>query len=182
MLLRIAPEMFTDDRYECVTIRQVWEEIVQTPKFKSKYPWRNEYAKHIRSLPKSQAEPSDYRSTHSAVRLTEQAQRNSRTGMAYGLSRRDVEVAACAVANGFNVCSTDGNLIDFLAQQYEICNFSPLQLVNDWLEKCLFEWTDFRQGVLAEWIACNEPIQPRQEIERFEKNTKRKYPDGPLKK
>lgn len=32
MLLRIAPEMFTDDRYECGTIREVHDEIIRTTK------------------------------------------------------------------------------------------------------------------------------------------------------
>ncbi len=176
MLLRIAPDMFADTRYRCVTIRHVWDEIKQTQKFKSKYPWRTEYVKHVRSLSKSDAEPSDYQRIHRTVRITEQAQRNKRTGKAYGLSRRDVEIAACAVANQFSVCSTDVNLVDFLLQQYEISNMSPLQLVNDWLEMGLFEWTDFRQGILTEWIACNEPPQPRHEIRRFEEIAKRTYP------
>jgi hypothetical protein len=39
MLLRIAPDMFTDERYECKAIRDVHDEIVQTTKFKTKYPW-----------------------------------------------------------------------------------------------------------------------------------------------
>jgi hypothetical protein len=40
MLIRIEPDMLTDSRYGCVTIRKVWEEFFQTQKFKSKYPWR----------------------------------------------------------------------------------------------------------------------------------------------
>ena len=67
MLLRIAPDMFADKRYECVTIRQVWEEITQTQKFKSKYPWRKDYARHIQSLPKSTVETADYQLTLRAV-------------------------------------------------------------------------------------------------------------------
>ena len=42
MLLRIAPDMFTDPRYGCVTIRQIYDEITRTPKFKSKYLWLHE--------------------------------------------------------------------------------------------------------------------------------------------
>ena len=178
MLLRIAPEMFTDKRYECVTIRQVWEEVRQTQKFKSKYPWRKAYARHIQSLPKSTVETADYQFTLRAVRVTEQSQRNSRTGKAYGLSRRDTEIAACAITHSHAVSSTDANLVDFLAQQYDIPNVPPLQLVNDWLEKGLFEWTEFRQSVLTDWIACNEPPQPPAEIKRFEKLAGSRYPVG----
>lgn len=36
MLLRIAPEMFEDKRYGCVTIKEVYNELFATQKFKSR--------------------------------------------------------------------------------------------------------------------------------------------------
>ena len=176
MLLRIAPDMFTAARYECVTVNQVWEEITRTQKFKTKYPWRKEHARHISSLPRSKVDTADYRLTLSAAKLTEQTQRNSRTGKTFGLSRRDIEIAACAIAHGYGLSTTDVNLADFLKQQYDVGNVPPLQLVNDWLEKGLFEWTEFRQSVLTDWLVCSEPRQPAREIKRFEKLTGSCYP------
>ncbi len=178
MLLRIAPNMFTDERYRCATVRQVWEEFTQTQKFKTKYPWRKEYAKHIRSTPVNKITTPEYDLTLRAARLTEQTQRNSRTGRAFGLSRCDIEIAACAITLGYLISSTDANLVDFLKQQYDVKNVLPLQLVNDWLENELLEWTESRQGVLIDWIACGEPRQSRREIKRFEKLTGKRYPAG----
>ena len=50
MLIRIAPDMFLDDRFECVTIKKVCDEIIQTQKFKTKYPWRIKYKSKLKSL------------------------------------------------------------------------------------------------------------------------------------
>lgn len=36
MLIRIAPDMFKDERYECVTVNEVWQELFRTRKFKTK--------------------------------------------------------------------------------------------------------------------------------------------------
>ena len=43
MLIRIAPDMFCDDRYECVTIQEMIQEMFRTQKFKMRYPWRTKY-------------------------------------------------------------------------------------------------------------------------------------------
>lgn len=176
MVLRIAPDMFTDARYDCVTVQPVWDEIRKTQKFKAKYPWRNDYAGNIRSLPWGHVNTAEYQQAFRAAQVTEQAQRNSRTGKTFGLSRSDMEIAACAIAHGYRVSTTDANLADFLAQQFDVGNVLPLQLVNDWLEKNLIEWTEFRQSVLADWSACREPRQPGSEIKRFEKLTGKRYP------
>jgi hypothetical protein len=54
-----------------------------------------------------------------------------RNGKSYGLSHRDLEMAAIAIAHNYSLCSTDVSLIDFLEQQYSISNAEPLQIVND---------------------------------------------------
>jgi len=48
MLLRIAPQMFLDDTYQCCTIAEVRNEIFQTQKFKNKYPWREKFKDKIK--------------------------------------------------------------------------------------------------------------------------------------
>lgn len=37
MLIRIAPDMFRDDGYGCVTIQEVFQELFRTQKFKMQY-------------------------------------------------------------------------------------------------------------------------------------------------
>ena len=50
MLIRIAPDMFTDERFDCVTVQEVCEEIFRTQRFKTKYPWRSDYKDKIRPV------------------------------------------------------------------------------------------------------------------------------------
>ena len=45
MLIRIVPDMFMDERFECVTVHDVRKEVFQTQRFKTRYPWRNEFKK-----------------------------------------------------------------------------------------------------------------------------------------
>ena len=47
MLLRIAPEMFTNPDFGCVTLASVQKEYVRKQEFKRKYPWRGDLAHHI---------------------------------------------------------------------------------------------------------------------------------------
>lgn len=176
MLLRIASDLFTDPRYECVTVQQVYEEYTQTQKFKTKYPWRDQYKKHVRARPRSVIENDDYRRALRAIILIESTAMNERTGQRFSLSRRDREIGAGVVAHKYTITATDRNLVDFLDQKFEVGSVAPLGLVNDWLEKTLFKWDDFRQSVLDDWIVCNERPQPTDEIARFEKLTGRKYP------
>ena len=64
MLIRIAPDMFSDDRYECLTIQEVFRELFRTQKFKSRYPWREKYKPKVKALEKGlgsdQANRYDY--------------------------------------------------------------------------------------------------------------------------
>ena len=50
MLIRIAPDMFCDERYGCVTMQEVIKELFRTQKFKAKYPWRTRYKSKIKAL------------------------------------------------------------------------------------------------------------------------------------
>jgi hypothetical protein len=176
MLIRIEPQMLTDSKYGCVTARQVWEEFTQVTKFENKYPWRKKYKSLIRFLGQSKIDTGDYQLVLKAVKISAISQINERTGRSYGLSHTDLEIAAVAVAHDYNICSTDGSLVDFLEQQYETANATPLKIVNDWIKKGLIEWNDSRQAVIADWIKCNEKPQPTAEIKRFESLTGYKYP------
>ncbi len=48
MLIRIAPDMFDDEKYGCVTVSSVHREIKQSSRFKKKYPWRDELVKRVK--------------------------------------------------------------------------------------------------------------------------------------
>ncbi|KPA09987.1 hypothetical protein MHK_009813 [Candidatus Magnetomorum sp. HK-1] len=50
MLIRINPEMFTRECFNCATTTEVQKELSRTQKFKTKYPWRNKYKKYIKPL------------------------------------------------------------------------------------------------------------------------------------
>ncbi len=60
MLMRIAPEIFCDDRFECVTIRQVINELFQTQRFKTNYPWRKEYKSKIKAMGTSEMKKGEF--------------------------------------------------------------------------------------------------------------------------
>ncbi|WDN87463.1 hypothetical protein BuS5_00431 [Desulfosarcina sp. BuS5] len=60
MLIRVAPDMFCDDRYGCVTIQEVSQELFRTQKFKSRYPWRASYKSKIKPLGASRVKQGDY--------------------------------------------------------------------------------------------------------------------------
>ncbi|MBA4419143.1 MAG: hypothetical protein C0392_14735 [Syntrophus sp. (in: bacteria)] len=43
-------DMFTDERFDCVTVQEVCEEIFRTQRFKTKYPWRSDYKGRIHPI------------------------------------------------------------------------------------------------------------------------------------
>ena len=56
MLIRVAPDMFCDERYACVTIQEVIRELFRTQKLKAKYPWRKEVKNTIKVMGASKLE------------------------------------------------------------------------------------------------------------------------------
>lgn len=95
MLLRIAPEMFNDEQFGCVTIQAVHDEIKRTPKFKIKYPWRSDFLPKIKAIPPGElSKIAYYVENGKTVARTLDSQRNSQ-GAPYGLSRVDREVERC---------------------------------------------------------------------------------------
>jgi len=82
MLIRIAPDMFHDDRYGCVTIQEVFQELFRTQKFKTRYPWRTRYKSKIKALGKSKVEAGDFKlyleAIHVVYRVSEKPLQHSR--------------------------------------------------------------------------------------------------------
>lgn len=176
MLLRIAPDMFTNPRYECVTIHNVWEELFRTTKFQTKYSWRNQFRSHVKVVYAGALETAAFKATLEVVNVAAQTTLNTRTDRPWGLSRVDCRIAAAVLSRHEDLCTAERDLEDFMQQQFDRENIAPLRLVNNWIEAGLIEWSDSHQTVIEDWIACNERPQPATEIRRFESLTGRRYP------
>ena len=174
--------MFEDERFECVTIREVYEEFTQTTKFKTRYPWAGAMRNKLKSLPAGKAGGTEVTSYHDAIKaLNENRTVDEKTGHAFDLSRVDMRVMSCALALGYFVTSGDKGLVGFLKQEFPDefkGNIYPLGLINMWLEAELILWDDTKQEFIAEWNLNEEHAQPKKEIARFKRLTGRPYP-GP---
>lgn len=179
MVIRIAPVMFTDPRFDCATLPSVRDEIFSTPKFRHKYPWRDRYRSNIVALTSSEIAAVNHEYHIKTVRnLVKSGVTNDQTGRFFDLSRVDLNIAAFVVAAACTVSTGDAALADFLRQEFETENISALGLVNRWLEAGLVVVdTDF-QAVLENWRICREHPQPRADITAFERMTGVQYP-GP---
>jgi hypothetical protein len=179
LLLRIAPEMFVDPVFECVTIHEVVKEIVSTTKFKKKYPWRTEYRTKLIPLPASQYRTPSYERLKGIISaLIESVVMNEKTQRMISLSEEDQAIAACAIANGYSITSGDTNLVAFLQQQFKPDfrgNLTALEVVNFWLAKGAITWDDSKQTLLADWKTQGEVAQPRNAIQKFTQLTKKPY-------
>jgi len=176
MLLRIAPEMLSDEQYNCVAPPIVRNELFQTQKFKDKYPWRTRYKSYVQTLPASLAQSDDYNRTLQTIDLLVSSSKNERTGRHFGLSTVDKMLAAQVIADEYQLSTGDYDLRDFLLQEFAISNVSPLEILNDWLARELIEWSDEKQAVLEDWKRCNEHKQPKEHIKSFEVITGKVYP------
>jgi len=169
MLLRIAPDMFTNPEFECVTITEVRNELFKTQKFKTKYPWKNRYKANIRTLPETDVKNSKFELYLATINATvESGTINKKTNKYFGISRVDKIIAASALANDYEVTTGDKDLIDFLSQEFDKKNNSPLRLINLWLTKKLIIWNDRYQEILEDWAKSEEAPQPRTDIKTFE--------------
>lgn len=176
MLIRVAPDMFCDDRYGCVTIQEVSQELFRTQKFKSKYPWRKSYKNKIKALGVSRVKQGDYELHLQTIKaLVSAGKINKRTGNFFNLSSVDQKIAACSIAHNFILTTVDDDLADFIGQEFSGSSISPLEIINDWLEKGLVKWNNNIQTVIEDWDKCNEHPQPKKEIKRFEEITAFKY-------
>jgi hypothetical protein len=176
MLIRIAPDMFTDEGFDCVTVQEVCEEIFRTQKFKTKYPWRSDYKHKIRpsNFPKGTGDNFELH-FDLVTRLVDAGGISAKTGRAFGLSFVDKKIAAYVTAYGLEISSTDNSLIDFLEQEFGKRNRSPLAVLNGWIERGLIQWDEDLRRIVEDWDKNGEPVQPVKDKKDFLKLTGVKY-------
>lgn len=180
MLIRIAPDMFIDPKYECVTIKEVCDEMIRTPKFKTKYPWRIKYRSKLKppgsTIENDQLIQKRYKIIDNLVETV--GVMNKKTGRPYYLSRTDKTIAACALALNYGISTVEYELTEFLQQQFDRRIIKPLAIINYWLRKGIIKWDDGKQAVLEDWLICNEAPQDKSQVKTFTRLTNCEYP-GP---
>lgn len=176
MLIRIAPDMFVDERYDCATIIEVRNEIFKTQKFKSKYPWRDKYKGKIQPIPYGKEKIDEAQFHFELVsNLANSAVYNKKTGRIFDLSWVDRKIVSYALTYGLSVSSTDNDLIHFIEQEFDKSNNYPLSILNSWLKSGLVKFEFSLEAIIEEWTKNNEPPQPKIDIFEFERITKHKY-------
>ena len=178
MLIRIAPEMFCDPQYECVTINKVYREIFQSSRFKNKYPWRAQFKSKIITLGTTAENTPDIQQKYKIVENLAETKEliNKKTGRSFDLSKTDKEIAACALALKYAVSTVEHDLTDFLGQEFDIRVIRPLAVINYWLRKGIIEWDEYKQGVLEDWAINEGATSSKRDIQKFEELTVRAYP------
>jgi hypothetical protein len=180
MLLRVAPEMFQDERYGCVTIKEVHDELFATQKFKNRYPWRTDYRDKVVPLAASQMEVAEVSQYFSVIdELVKAGTIDRKSGRLFDLSHTDKRILAGALAYQFKITSGDQGLIRFAKQEFPSVfkgDISPLEIINMWLEKGLISWDNVKHGYLSEWDRLEEPAQPIEAIGKFQQFTRKIYP------
>lgn len=180
MLIRIAPDIFIEPVYECVTIKEVCDEMIRTQKFCNKYPWSIKYRSKLQCLGATIENDVKIQNRFRIVNNLVETELllNERTGRPFNFSHTDKKIAACALALNYGVSTVEYELTEFLQQQFDRRIIKPLAIINYWLRKGLIQWDDEKQMVLEDWLICNEPPQDKRQIKTFKRLTKREYP-GP---
>lgn len=181
MLLRIVPDLFLDDKFECYTISDVRKELLRNQRFKTKYPWRNEYKSNIKCIPESDISNDELFQIYiDAINvMIDQGTINSKTDRLFDLSLTDKKIIATALSKGFKITTGDKDLMEFIQQEFSDeykGTISPLEMINRWLEDGLIEWNIERQGYVADWVSTNEYQQPNKQKSKFKKLTGYNYP------
>ncbi|MBF0408118.1 MAG: hypothetical protein HQM10_12225 [Candidatus Riflebacteria bacterium] len=172
MLIRLAPDMFVDRKFDCVTSAVVLKEIYQTQRFKDRYPWRNQYKSKIMTNTDLVALGKKFEMTLKAINnMIFSGTFNQKSNKCFDLSGADQTLAALAVSNEFDLCSIDVNLVQFLEQEFDCNNLSPLALYNNWLENKILKYLPEHAKIFTDWKTCREKPQPLSEIQRFNKLT-----------
>ena len=174
LLLRIAPEMFRDERFGCVLPEYAYQEFILKPEFKVLFPWRERY-KHFLQLGVSILEAQKHPQFPSALKAISvmSRMRPNRYGKCYGLSKKDQEILSVAVAFCYALCTEDRNLALFAREEFGIQVFSALSLINRWIKDKLITWDDEKQTLLSDW---GDRKQPEKEVELFHTLTGYTYP------
>jgi hypothetical protein len=176
MLIRIAPEMFRDQRFDCLTVQEVCDEIFRTQRFKTKYPWRATYKDKIQPSSLLKKKGGDYDLHFATIeQLLDAGAVHIGTGKAFGLSFVDKRIAAYVTTYDLEISSTDNSLIGFLQQEFSRKNHSPLAVLNGWIETGLIRWNENVRKILEDWDEMGEPIQPVKDKKQFLRLTGIKY-------
>jgi hypothetical protein len=179
LLLRIAPDMFVDARYECCTIREIHDEIIRTTKFKSKYPWTRSMRPKLKPLTFSEEQKKSEEIFYSAISfLIRNGIVNKKTKRFFDLSREDMKVISNALALGYRISSGDNGLIEFAKQEFAdefAGSVSALEVINIWIEKNIITWNQEKQNFLSDWKTQREVAQPPKAVSDFKRLTKMPY-------
>lgn len=180
LLIRTVPNMFIDTKYGCCTIEGVRNEFFKTPKFRSKYPWRNQFKDKIACLPEDISSSPDVSRYHEAIScLLDVGINNKKDGGLFDLSPVDKQVLACSLGNGLMISTCDQPLEDFAKQEFRRefkGSISPLGVLNLWLSKGLVFMSDSIYAVISDWRSCEEPAQPGRQKRTFQLITEKPYP------
>jgi hypothetical protein len=180
LLIRIAPEMFIDEQYECCTLREISDELFKSQKFKQRYPWRGNYKNKIKCLASQRVNNPNVKFYYDIIsRLNETGTTNNCNGRFFSLSKVDMKLLACALANGFKLSTGDQGIKDFACQEFFNIfkgHVSALEMINLWLRKKFIEWNDACHDYITDWVRQHEHPQPEEQKKIFEKLTGRKYP------
>lgn len=174
LLLRIAPDMFRDERFQCKTILDVHDEIFRTSKFKTKYPWIKELRARIKPIVLNEKQKVKEKEYFDAIKtIIDMGTINSKTIHLFDLSYTDMRVLSHALTLEYKITSCDRNLVQFACQEFEedfTGNVFPLEIINYWLESGVIQWNEEKQLIIREWIE-NEPVQPEEAKRTFKKIT-----------
>ncbi len=181
MVIRIAPDMLTNENYGCFTIQEVRKEFIRQQKFKDKYPWRHSFKDKIRCIPNSEILNNNAVNQYvEAINfLIESNITNNKTGKLFDLSPVDRKFIACALSFGYRISTGDGDIKDLANQEFPKVfkgSISPLGMINMWIRKGLMDWDDTLHEYVADWKRDEEDSQPRRQKIEYKKLTGLKYP------
>lgn len=176
MLLRIAPDMFIDPKYECLTLVEVKNEILRSTKFKNKYAWRLSYKNKLKVIGMTEYDKAEFKLTEQTIdSMLNNYLMNDITGHFFDLSSVDKKIAAYAICEQFNLATEDKSLKQFVHQEFEIEGYGALEVLNHWIRNGVLVIDDRVIDIISEWKILDEPQQTQQSIKEFESITKRKY-------
>jgi hypothetical protein len=175
MLLRIAPDMFSDGRYECKTIHEIHDEIVQTTKFKNKYPWTRNVRPQLRISVLTPAQKQQEILYFEAVKvLNRERIYNEEKKRWIDLSWRDMKLLSHTLAFVYKMSAGDDDLEYFARTQFKEefgGNVMPLEIIIHWLEAGVITWDAEKQGYLSAWATDGEHPQLLKAKKRFKELT-----------
>ena len=168
LVVRIAPNMFIDEKYECFTIHEVRNEIFRKQRFKSKYPWRGDFKAQIK-VKSFKPEIKEQYDFHFDVinKMIESCTLNKRINRCFDLSYTDQKIVAYALASNSLVSTNEKNMRDFLEQEFNEKSISSLALINRWIKDGLIIWNSHLHGIIEDWERNDEPVQPAEDIIEF---------------